>query len=95
MTYTLVHPNTGQAVTKPLGFSWTTFFFGAFVPLTRGDWKHFFLMCLLCLPTLGLVNFYYMFAYNKMFAQGKLMQGFVPADEQSKANLGYQGIVTK
>ena len=95
MNYTLVHPNTGQTVIKPIGFSWTLFFFGAFVPLFRGDWKHFFILCFCFLPTLGLINFYYMFTYNKMFAQGKLIQGFVPADEQSKTQLGFHGIVTK
>ncbi len=95
MNVTLTHPATGQSVTKPLGFSWTLFFFGAFVPLFRGDFKHFFILCLLFLPTLSLINWYYMFAYNKMFAQGKLMEGFVPASEQCKANLGYHGIVAR
>lgn len=28
----------GKIKSSPLGFSWTTFFFGVFAPLFRGDW---------------------------------------------------------
>ena len=36
---TLENKKTHQLKQAPIGFSWTNFFFGFFVPLFRGDWK--------------------------------------------------------
>lgn|SRR5699024_10601064 len=33
-----IDKKNGKIKSSPLGFSWTTFFFGAFAPLFRGDW---------------------------------------------------------
>lgn len=33
-----IDKNKGKIKSSPLGFSWTTFFFGVFAPLFRGDW---------------------------------------------------------
>lgn len=33
-----IDKKNGKIKSSPLGFSWTTFFFGVFAPLFRGDW---------------------------------------------------------
>lgn len=45
MILNLQSPNAGVKQVK-VGFSWTTFFFGFFVPLFRGDIKWFLIMLL-------------------------------------------------
>lgn len=71
-----------------VGFSWTTFFFGFFVPLFRGDWLWFVIMLLAgCLGfvTAGIVpivaNIILSFMYNKVYTGKLLENGWVPADE--------------
>jgi len=93
MHVTLKHPATGLVVSKPSGFSWTTFFFGGLPALFRSDFKHFIIQFLLVIPTLGLSALFYAFKYNKFWAQDMLLKGYVPADEQSVAALGSQGII--
>ncbi|MGL4677473.1 MAG: HrgC protein [Brevinema sp.] len=51
----LQNRHTGQIKKAILGFSWTTFFFGMFVPLLRGDFKIFLPFFLFYI-----VGFYYM-----------------------------------
>ncbi len=47
MVIFLKNPKNGKIKKGILGFSFTTFFFGAFVPLFRGDFKMFFPIFLL------------------------------------------------
>lgn len=44
MKITLRHYQSGHEIKTKKGFSWTTLFFGFFVPLFRGDVKWFFII---------------------------------------------------
>ena len=76
-----------------IGFSWTMFFFGIFVPLFRGDWK-WFLIILLTEVLLGMVSggiitlllmIAFPFFYNKLYARDlyeKGYRGLTPGENQ-------------
>lgn len=71
------------------GFSWTSFFFGLFVPLLRGDLKWgiiiFVLQLLAGAFTFGLgvfvVSFIFACFYNKIYIKGLLEKGYKPSEE--------------
>lgn len=67
-----------------VGFSWTTFFFGFFVPLFRGDWLWLLIMLILGICTSGIANIVLAFLYNKIYTNKLLELGWKPADEYSK-----------
>lgn len=48
-----------------LGFSWTTLFFGALVPLVRGDWKWTGIILLTNIVSGGLASIFFAFKYNE------------------------------
>lgn len=58
-----------NGVTKTVknGFSWTTLFFGCFVPLIRGDVKWFLISILAAFITLGFSWLVFPFFYNKLY----------------------------
>lgn len=67
-----------------LGFSWTFFFFGWFVPLFRGDWK-WFLILIGTSVALGIVGLPFLvpfvflafsFFYNKLYAKDLYEKGY-------------------
>jgi hypothetical protein len=68
---------TGEQKVAPVGFSWTTFFFGVFPALVRLDWKNFAIqlgvhigIALLTAGTLNLfVSIAFSFIYNKMYVK--------------------------
>ena len=79
MAYTTImfeNPNTGAMKEAPVGFSWTTFFFGFFPALFRGDWKWAIIMFILAMFTMGLSGLIFMFIYNKLFIQDLIGSGF-------------------
>ena len=78
-----------------LGFSWTTMFFGWFVPLIRGDWKWLIVILSIGMVTLGLSNLVFMFIYNKLYVRDLINDGYRPADEFSKTSLQSRGIMLK
>lgn len=81
---TLTHPTTNHSLTAPVGFSWTNFFFGFWVPLLRGDWVGFGVMFLLCLvgiffwANIWALPVYMLLPclYNRSFISRKIKQGY-------------------
>ena len=76
-----------------IGFSWTMFFFGVFVPLFRGDWKWFLIILgvdLVFTVTgaifgMSLVMLGLSFLYNKIYAKDlydKGYRGLTPEENQ-------------
>lgn len=88
-----VKNDIGKTKEIKIGFSWSTFFFGVFVPLFRGDWKWFLiiigidlaltitgLIFIMPLLMLGLAFF-----YNRLYAKdlyNKGYRGLTPEENQ-------------
>lgn len=94
MTVNLKHSQSGLVKEAPVGFSWTTFFFGFFPALFRGDIKWAAIMFLVACVTFGVSWLVFPFVYNKLYVKGLLENGYVPADDQSKSVLAGVGIQT-
>ena len=75
-TINFENPHTGALKQAPVGFSWTTFFFGFFPALLRGHWVGAIVQILLALITAGLSNLVFMFIYNKMYIKHLLGDGY-------------------
>ena len=72
---TLQHPNTGFIRQVPVGFSWTTLFFGPLPALRRGDLKWFFIQFIL--DSLFIIPaFIFPFKYNKLHLKKLLEAGY-------------------
>lgn len=83
-----------------IGFSWTTFFFGFFPALFRGDlkWAAIIFVATLAIGsfTLGLcswiVTIVFAFIYNKLYIKDLIEKGYLPASEESRMKLESAGI---
>ena len=88
----LKHSQSGLVKNAPLGFSWTSLFFGFFPALFRGDIKWTLIMLLVDFITFGFSLLVFPFFYNKVYAKALLEKGYVPADDYSRTTLGQYGI---
>ena len=89
----LTNNMTGEMKTAPVGFSWTTFFFGFIPALFRTDWKWAIIQFLLSSITFGISNLVMPFIYNKMHIKDLLNKGFFPTDENQVEYLMAKGIM--
>ena len=86
MKVTLVN-EVGAMKNCKVGFSWTTFFFCAWVPIFRGDWKMLFIMLVTSGITFGLGLIVFPFIYNKLYIKSLLEKGYAPATEEDRTIL--------
>ena len=101
MHVTLEQPATHVIKQAKVGFSWTTFFFGFFPALFRGDFKWFAIILLIDIfiaPfTVGIGDFIiglvFAIIYNNIYIKDLLAKGWVPADDVSKNILISKGIL--
>ena len=68
--------NSGIVKDAPVGFSWTTFFFGFFPALIRGDWLWAVIIFAAAFVTFGLAGIVFAFIYNRLYIQGLLKHGY-------------------
>lgn len=76
-----------------VGFSWTTFFFGIFPALFRGDWKWTLIMLVAGLLTFGISWLVFPFVYNKLYLKDLVAKGYKPASEVDEQILVSKGII--
>lgn len=79
MAYTTIqfkNEVSGELRQAPVGFSWTTAFFGIFPALFRGDFKWGLIMALLAIMTFGLSHLVFMFIYNKLYIKKLIEAGY-------------------
>ena len=73
---TINFEKSGLTKEAPVGFSWTTLFFGFFPALIRGDMKWAVIIFAATFVTFGLAGIVFAFIYNRLYIQGLLKQGF-------------------
>ena len=92
MTISLKNPSNGLVKEVKVGFSWTVFFFGIFVPLFRSDFKWAIIMSLLAMLTMGLSSLVFPFIYNKIYIKEMIEKGYKPIDNYAENKLMDLGI---
>jgi hypothetical protein len=76
----LKHPKTGVLKKGFFGFSWTTFFFGGFPALFRGELGLGLIVIIINLCTWGVAGFIWAFFYNKSYTVKLIENGYEFAD---------------
>jgi hypothetical protein len=83
----------GMVKQRKVGFSWTTFFFGFFPAIFRGDWKWAIIQFIAACITFGVSSIVFCFIYNKLHINDLLEKGYAPSDENSRMVLVAKGFV--
>ena len=86
----LKHPQTGIVKTGLYGFSWTTFFFGGFPALFRGDIVVGACVLVASVLTLGIASLIWAFIYNKRYTLGLIEKGYVLSGSDGENALARQ-----
>lgn len=77
MAFATIAVTNGMEVKKvPLGYSWTTFFFGGWPAIFRQDWLVGIGIIVACLFTWGIAGIVFSFIYNKMYAKALFSKGY-------------------
>jgi hypothetical protein len=77
----MIHPVSGQRKRAPVGFSWTSLFFGIIPPIWRQDWLAVVILLPLTIATilLGVVWIQWIlqgFFYNKWYLEQLIKNGY-------------------
>jgi len=93
---TMVMTNGNEVRQVPLGFSWTTFFWGGIPALMRQDWLWGLALVVAGIMTSGCAGIIAAFFYNKAYAKALFNQGYKVSElpsgytaEHVKNYLGY------
>lgn len=83
---------TGLSAEVPQGFSWTTFFFGFFVPLFRGLYGYAAINFVAGLVTMGFSNLFFCFVINKHHVKHLIEKGYAPLTPEDMKAVHAMGI---
>lgn len=81
----MINKNTNLTKQVPVGFSWTTLFFGFWVAIYRSDWKWALLQALIAVFTSAVSWFIFPFIYNSLYEKELMSQGYVLYDPNLKS----------
>ena len=103
MKVNLTNPTTKQFKQVKVGFSWTTFFFGFWPALFRGDWKWFLIQivaeivlgCFTYGIGAGFVGIVFSFFYNKLYINDLISSGYKASDQSSNDALLAKGFTVR
>lgn len=77
MAYTKITLTDGlETKTAPVGFSWTTCFFGGWPAVFRGDWKMAAIIFICSVFSYGLAGIVFAFFYNKTYIKDLVHRGY-------------------
>ncbi|MEH7114551.1 HrgC protein [Neobacillus niacini] len=85
---------TGVTKELKVGFSWTVFFFGAWVSMFRGEWSEFAKWVFLNPITLGIWGICQCWNANKKTIISYLEKGYTPVTDMDKQTLMNKGILS-